>query len=156
MFSMFGEVDWNIEEAVNAIEKANIEDKIHVGDIVLIATRDKNPVFKSTSDYNDEAKLRVLGEVGDEYKQYLCLVTSGDAEHIMPTTVVNKTISREYEVESRFYGYDAIVVSELHVRKIAKKQRGCFCLKCMEYNEHMDHNNQANYLCSTCKTNPWR
>ncbi len=130
-------------------------DRVRVGDIISIATRAKKPVFKASENFDDLAQLRVLGEAEGDRHLYLCLVTAGDAEHVNPTVVVGKKHAFDFGPEERFHVCEGVIVSDLHVRGIAKKQRGRSCGKCTEYNEDASHDEEA-YLCRTCRENPWR
>lgn len=132
------------------------EDLVHVGDIVMIATRSLKPVFKNSVNFDDRAELRVLGEAQGDSKMYICLVTAGDAEHVKPTIIVGKGQAFDYGVDPRFYGCDGIIVTENHIRHIAKKQRGRHCEKCTDYNEDVRLAVSEAYLCLTCRQNPYR
>lgn len=134
----------------------NPEDLVHVGDIVVIATRLLKPVFKNSVNFDDRAELRVLGETQGDSKMYICLVTAGDAEHIKPTIIVGKSQAFDYGVDPRFYGCDGIIVTENHIRYIAKKQRGRHCEKCTDYNEDVRLAADVAYLCLACRQNPYR
>lgn len=150
--------DWNVDFDKETDEKKatlDSSDSVHVGDIVTIFTRAKKPIFATSSNYDDMAQLRVLGESKGDRTLYLCLVTDGDAEHISPTVIVGKNQAHDYNVEPFYRGCDAIIVSDLHLRGIAKKQRGRFCDKCTEYNEDV-HVEDERYLCHVCRENPWR
>jgi hypothetical protein len=158
MWSMMGlSPDWMSQTTAEGEEVAwDSDDNVHVGDIVVIATRALKPIFKTSENVEDQAELRVLGEAQGDSKMYICLVTAGDAEHVRPTIVVGKNQAFNYGVESRFYGCDGIIVTENHIRRIAKKQRGRHCEKCTDYNEDIRMAADEAYLCLTCRQNPYR
>lgn len=157
MWHMIGHLpDWQSlqDEEKGEKEALNPDDMIHVGDIIKIATRAMKPVLVTSENYNDFAQLRVVGEVKGDRTLYLCLVTDGDAEHVCPTVIIDKGQAHNYGVDPFFNGCNGIIVSDLHIRGIAKKQRGRFCEKCTEYNE--DIRTTEPYLCLTCRENPYR
>jgi hypothetical protein len=131
-------------------------EQIEKGDIIIVATRAKRPVLKENKNFDDTAQLRVLGEVQDDEKiLYLCLVTDGDAEHVNPTVTVGYKQIFDFDHDPRFNGCNGIVLSNIHIRGIAKKQRGRSCIKCTDYNEDAPLEPE-HYLCSICRENPWR
>lgn len=160
MWGMIGLApDWNIDfTSEEAGEKVpwDSDDSVHVGDIISICTRAKRPVFATSENFDDYAQLRVLGESKGDRTLYLCLVTEGDSEHVSPTVVVGRGQAHDYGVDAFFQGCDGIIVSDLHVRGIAKKQRGRFCGKCTDYNEDIRLPADEPYMCLTCRQNPWR
>ncbi len=132
------------------------DDVVRVGDIISVATRSKKPLFQTSQNYDNIAQLRVLGIAIGDRTLYLCLVTAGDAEHINPTVVVGKGQAFDFRADEFYHGCEGVIVSDLHVRGIAKKQRGRFCDKCTEYNEDVRIPLTDPYLCMTCRENPWR
>lgn len=132
------------------------DNSVCVGDIIKIATRMNKPVLMSSVDFNDLAQLRVVGEAKGDRTLYLCLVTAGDAEHVNPTVVIGRGQAHDYGVDPFFHGCDGIIISDLHIRGIAKKQRGRFCEKCTDYNEDVRTPTTEAYLCRTCRENPYR
>ena len=134
------------------------EDEIVPGDIVEVATKWLKPVSKCNKDYDDTAQLRVLafGRDDDDSVLYVMLVTDADVKHIWPTTRVSIQIARDYGIEKRFVGDDAIFIPKSHVRSIIKQQRGRWCEKCDEYNEDVRIEYTEVYYCLTCRENPWR
>lgn len=154
MWGMMGLApDWATEFDAEFVEER--DDKVHVGDIIVVATRSKKPVLKGSENFDDIAQLRVLGEAQGERTLYLCLVTDGDSEHVNPTVTVGRKQAFDYGHDPRFNGCDGIILSDIHVRGIAKKQRGRSCAKCTDYNEDAPSEPER-YLCLTCRENPWR
>lgn len=159
MWGMFGlSPDWLSQQNEESGEKVSwdSDDTVHVGDIIVVATRSKKPVLQTSENYDDLAQLRVLGQAQGDRMLYLCLVTAGDSEHITPTVIVGRGQAHDYGVDPFFNGCDGIILSEFHLRRIAKKQRGRFCEKCTEYNEDVRTPETEPYLCLTCRENPWR
>lgn len=159
MWGMIGlSPGWIPELEEEAGEKVSwdADDAIHVGDIVAFATRNKRPVLITSENFDDTAELRVLGMAQGDRTLYLCLITGADIEHVSPTTIVGRGQAYDYGVEPRFQGCDAIIVSDLHIRRIAKKQRGRSCDKCTDYNEDIRMPANEPYMCLTCRQNRWR
>ncbi len=160
MWHMFGHpLDWQSLQGEGKGEEMALDpdDSVHVGDIVKIATRAKKPVLMTSENFNDVAQLRIVGEAKGDRLLYLCLVTAGDAEHVNPTVIIDKgKQAHNYGVDPFFYGCDGIIISDLHIRGIAKKQRGRFCEKCTEYNEDVRTPLTEVYLCLVCRENPYR
>ena len=159
MWGMFGlPLDLTSTDSEEDGEKMlwDSNDIVLVGDIVVVATRAKKPVMATSKNFDDLAHLRVLGEAQGERKLYLCLVTAGDSEHINPTTIVGKKHAFDYDVDKFYHDCDGVIVSDNHVRGIAKKQRGRFCEKCTEYNEDVRMLETEAYMCLACRENPWR
>lgn len=132
------------------------EDDVTPGDIVEVATRHGKPVLAKSQNYDDKAQLRVLGSAQGDRIVYVMLVTQADVEHVKPNTRVDKRMLHDYGIEKRFLGEDAIVVSDFHMRRIVKQQRGRWCEKCDEYNEEVRTDYSEVYFCPTCRDNPWR
>lgn len=157
MWGMFGLVpDLDLEEEAGEKVSLDSDDNVQVGDIVTVATRALKPVLETSENYDDKAELRVVGEAQGDRKVYLCLVTDGDAVHINPTVIIGNGQAFDYGHDPRFNGCDGIILSEFHVRGIAKKQRGRSCVKCTEYNKDVRIPKEEAYYCRTCRENPWR
>jgi hypothetical protein len=158
MFGMMGLTpDWN--EVLDDEENTTMstDDIIEQDDIVEVATCELKPTLCTSTRYEALASLRVLGTtISDERTLYLLLVTDVDAAKIISNVVVDKRHMLEYDVEDRFYGDNAIVVSELHIRRIVLKQNGRFCVRCKEYNRHVRIPKSEAYVCQACVLNPYR
>jgi hypothetical protein len=158
MFGMMGmEPGWNEQLDDDGDGSSPMNDFIEQDDIVEVATRELIPVLRSTTKYDQLAHLRVLGEMmTDSRTLYLLLVTDVDASKIMSNVKVDRWHTVEYDVESRFYNDNAIVVSELHIRRVVLKQNGRFCVRCKDYNRDMRLPKNEIYTCQACVLNPWR
>jgi hypothetical protein len=158
MFGMMGLApDWN--EVLDGEENAamSTDDIIEQDDLVEVATRELKPVLCTSTRYDELAHLRVLGEAQAEARTlYLLLVTDVDAAKISATVMVDKWHMLEYDVEDRFYGDAAIVVSELHIRRIVLKQNGRFCSRCKDYNRDVRLPKDQDFVCQACVLNPYR
>jgi len=75
---------------------------------------------------------------------------------VTPTLSVGRSQAHDFNVDPYYHDCDGIIVSDLHIRGIAKKQRGRFCDKCTDYNEDVRIPLAEPYLCMTCRDNPWR
>lgn len=157
MFGMMGLApDWN--EVLDCEENTamSTDDIIEQDDIVEVATRDMLPVLCTSTRYDCLAHLRVLGEARDDGRtMYLMLVTDVDAPKIISNVRVDKWHTSEYNVEDRFFGDNAIVVSDLHVKRIVMKQNGRFCGNCKDYNRDVRLPKSLEYVCQRCVTNPY-
>lgn len=147
----------DLDDADTVVETVvDLRPIILVGDIVEVATRYGKPVLATCKDYDTIAQLRVLGQCQGVRLLYAMLVTGGDMKHVVPTARVDKRMSKDYNIESRFLGDDSVVVTDEHVRMIVKEQRGRHCEKCDEYNEDVRSDCSVVYYCGTCRDNPWR
>ena len=155
MFGMLGLIPDLREEDVEA-EKTAWYESIVPGDIVEVATRYGKPALAKSENFDDKAQLRVLGSVQGDRLIFVMLVTAADAKHVVANTRVDKRMLHDYGIESRFLGEEAIVVTDLHARRIVKEQRGRWCEKCDEYNEDVRTDYAEVYFCPTCRDNPWR
>jgi hypothetical protein len=161
MFGMIGLApDWEevLDEEGPAMSK---DDIIEQDDIVEVATRDLKPVLCTARRWDELAQLRVLGETQTESEEssrtlYLLLVTDVDASKVAPSVRVDKWRTIEYEVEDRFFGESAVIVSELHIRRIVLKQNGRFCSRCKDYNRDVRLPKTLDYVCKACMLNPYR
>ena len=134
-----------------------MEVRPEVGDIVEVAVRGRCVVFAGASDRDASATLRVLAtDDSGEYVRHLLLVTDGDAAVVSSTLTIDKYVMDDWEVEPRFLGCEALIASELCLRKLTKKQQGKFCAKCTDYSEEACVDVGREYLCSSCRLNPWR
>jgi len=161
MYGMIGLApDW--EELLDEEGPTMSEDDIiEQDDIVEVATRDLKPVLCTARRWDELAQLRVLGETQTESEEssrtlYLLLVTDVDASKVAPTIRVDKWRTTEYEVEDRFFGESAVIVSELHIRRIVLKQNGRFCSRCKDYNRDVRLPKTLDYVCKACVLNPYR
>lgn len=127
-----------------------------VGDIVEVATRLRKPVVANSLRFDDVAQLRIIGEAEDQRRVFVMLVTQGDAEHVCPTLTVAKHHCVNFGVDERFLDCEGIIVSEHHVRRVVKQQRGAWCVKCSDYNEDVRLDDGQPWLCAACRDNPWR
>jgi hypothetical protein len=156
MFGSFGLIpdlqDVDVEEKPVKPEPLDIIP----GDIVSVATRWGKAVAREADDFDSMATARVLGWAQGDRVIYMLLVTEADYKHILPTARVDKRMIREYGIENRFLGEEAVVVSDLQLRSVVKEQRGRWCEKCDEYNEDVRTDHSQVYFCSTCRENPWR
>lgn len=132
-------------------------ERIVVDDIVEVATRDRRPVLSSAMRFDALANLRILGENRrGAVTEYLALVTAGDEDHVLPTLTVERCLLRDYDVDPRFHGENALLLSELFVRRIVQRQRGRFCQRCEDYNRDVRMEHDEVYFCLSCKNNPYR
>jgi len=159
MFGMMGLApDWN--EVLDGEESTTMseDDIIEQDDIVEVGTRELKPVLFTSERYEELAHLRVLGKAcGSEGRTlYLLLVTDVDASKVVSNVKVDKWHTTEYNVEDRFYGDNALVVSELHVKRIVLKQNGRFCVRCKDYNRDVRLPKSEAYTCQACVLNPYR
>ncbi len=157
MYGMFSFIpDQNDDDTEETVEDPFWSgDNVVVGDIVEVATRYGKPALSKSNNYDDKAHLRILGLAQGDRILYVMLVTNADVQ-ILSNTRVDKRMAQDYGIETRFIGEEAIVVSDLHVRGIVKKQRGRWCEKCDEYNEEVRMEYSTVYYCHTCRENPWR
>lgn len=161
MFGMIGLApDWEdvLDEEGPTMSE---DDVIEQDDIVEVAVRDMKPVLCTSTRYDELAQLRVLGESQTDAEDsrrtlYLLLVTNVDASKVAPTVHVDKWRTAEYDVEDRFYGDPAVIVSELHIRRIVMKQNGRFCSRCKDYNRDVRLPKTLAYVCQSCVANPYR
>ncbi len=155
MFGMLGFIpDLREVDLEETVEKP--APTIVSGDIVEVATRYGKAVLATCKDYDTVAHLRVLGQCQGDRMIYVMLVTGGDVKHILPSGRVDKRLSREYNIDGRFFGEESVIVTDLHVRGLVKEQRGRYCEKCDEYNEDVRTDYSEVYFCGTCRENPWR
>lgn len=152
--------DW--EEVLDSEEGPvmSSDDIIEQDDIVEVATRSLKPVLCTSVRYDELAQLRVLGEMQVEAEEnrtmYLLLVTHADETKVAATVTVDKWRAVEYDVEDRFVGDPAVIVSELHIRRIVLKQNGRFCSRCKDYNRDVRLPKTLEYVCQACVLNPYR
>ena len=158
MFGTFtGYGDYFEDKNENESELSSRLPEIKKGDIVEVATLAAVPTLHNATNYDELAHLRILGNNRGNYvfKSFLGLVTHSDESKIRSTGVVDKKMMLEYDVEPRFLGDECIVLSEHHVRRIVKMQRGSFCSKCKEYNPEHEAQGEI-YVCKSCTFNPYR
>ena len=159
MFGMMGLApDWN--EVLDDEESSTMstDDIIDQDDIVEVATRELKPVLCTSTRYDELAHLRVLGETSSPEGRlmYLLLVTDVDAVKVISNVKVDNWHATEYDVEDRFRGDNALVVSEFHIRRIVMKQNGRFCSRCKDYNRDVRVPKSEPYTCAACRLNPFR
>jgi len=156
MFGMLGFIpDLREIDTEETVEKPQLPTFMR-GDIMEVATKYGKAVLSNCKDYDTVAQLRVLGECQGDRLIYVMLVTGGDVKYILPSGRVDKHISREYNIDGRFFGEECVIVTDLHVRRLVKEQRGRHCEKCDEYNEDVRTDYSEVYYCGTCRENPWR
>lgn len=148
----FGMLDYSDND-----EPVHPKIQVDIDDIVQIAVRDMQPVFYTSTKYDELVQLRILGQHHDgECRRYVVLVTGCDSSKIKSSVVVNTKLQKEFGIENRFFGEEAVVMSELHIRKVISKQDGRFCSRCKEYNTHAKISKHIEYTCMHCKENPYR
>lgn len=155
---MIGLADWNDSLEEDEYDSKSFNEVVEQDDIIEIATRNLKPILCTSSNYDELAHLRVLGEnkSAEIRTLYLLLITDVDASKVASTIKVDKKNSREYNVEDRFLGENAIIVSELHIRRVVLKQNGRFCSRCKDYNRDMRLPKNEEYICKSCVLNPYR
>lgn len=132
-------------------------DVVETDDIVEVGVRSMRPVMLTDDTWDSLARLRVLGSLfEDARKQYLLLVTDFDAETIRSTCRVDRWLEVGFDVEERFLGCEATIVSELCVRRVVTKQDGRFCGRCGDYNRDVRLPKDEEYACPSCRLNPYR
>lgn len=159
MFGMFNiSPEWYDEfEDEPKTEMKILTESVCVDDIVELKIKDMQPVFRGDTKYDALVSLRIVGELWQSSKaHYLVIVTDCDSHVVRSSLKIDKHLAKNYEIDSRFLGCDAIEIARDNIVRVTLAQRGRSCSVCNEYNKDVRVPKSEEYRCQTCKFNPYR
>jgi len=129
-----------------------------IGDFVKVRIRNGIAVVHD-GQYEEEVVLRVLGlKYSGGTNDIVLLVNGADESIVVSRIKLDQKIIKDYSIDSKFYGLNAIVVNDYNLVEI-KKILGAMCDICHDHNEwanNFDPHSGSKYRCYSCRQNPYR